>query len=95
MAHMGIGIKINVLEKLQSDKSLSDSQLASKIGVDYSLLWRIKTGRSKPGQKFIAKLLTVFPEIKFEDIFFLENMSHGFQEEIACNKNKPTGTEGR
>lgn len=51
---------------------MSDGRLAGAMGVDRTLLWRVKTGRCKPGEGFIARLLAVFPEVKFEDIFFLE-----------------------
>jgi len=36
------------------------------------MLWRIKHGRSRPGVEFIARTLAVFPEIKFEDAFCIE-----------------------
>lgn len=74
---MSICIKENILETIQSKYSLNDSQLALKIGIDYSGLWRIKTGRNKPGEQFVAKILAAFPELTFEEVFFLEVESHG------------------
>jgi transcriptional regulator with XRE-family HTH domain len=74
-----IKVKIDALEKLQRDYSLNDTELAIKIGIDRTQLWRLKTDRSVPGEDFIAKILTAFPDKKFEDLFFLKKMSHGFQ----------------
>lgn len=72
-----ICIRENILEAIQSEHSLNDTQLASKIGIDYTGLWRIKTGRNKPGEVFVAKILAAFPELTFEKVFFLETKSHG------------------
>jgi len=72
-----ICIRENILETIQREHSLNDSQLAVKIGIDYSGLWRIKTGRNKPGEQFVAKILAAFPELSFENVFFLDTQSHG------------------
>lgn len=66
----GIGVRLEVLNTLQSLYKLSNGAMALKIGVDKTMLWRIKTGRSNPGVEFIAKFLKAFPEMKFEDVFF-------------------------
>jgi len=71
-----IGIRPGVLNALQEKYSLSDTGLARKIGIDVSMLWRIKHGRSRPGAGFIARTLAVFPEINFEDAFCIEDL-HG------------------
>ncbi|RJQ25553.1 MAG: hypothetical protein C4589_11185 [Peptococcaceae bacterium] len=73
---INIGIKIDVLEVLQKDHSLNDTELAVKMGIDRTQLWRVKTNRSIPGEGFIAKLLALFPDKKFEDLFFLKKVSH-------------------
>lgn len=67
-----IGIRPGVLKALQEKYSLSEAGLARKIGIDVSMLWRIKHGRSRPGVEFIARTLAVFPEIRFEDAFCIE-----------------------
>lgn len=72
-----IAIRADILEKMRKEKSLSNQALAAIIGIDKTMLWRIKTGRSSPGQEFIAKFLTAFPNMKFEDIFFLDIDWHG------------------
>lgn len=72
-----ICIREKVLETIQDEHNLNDSQLALKIGIDYTGLWRIKTGRNKPGEQFVAKILAAFPELTFEKVFFLDIQSHG------------------
>lgn len=72
-----IKIKDGVLEEIQDKHKLNDSELASKIGIDYSMLWRIKTNRNNPGQQFVARILNAFPDLTFEEIFFLDGSSHG------------------
>ncbi|RJX17732.1 MAG: hypothetical protein C4570_07705 [Ammonifex sp.] len=67
-----IRVKIKVLNTIQSRFELNNSQMAVKIGVDKTMLWRIKTERNNPGAEFIAKFLLAFPEMKFEDVFFIE-----------------------
>lgn len=74
-----IKIKDGVLEEIQDKYKLNDSELALKIGIDYSMLWRIKTNRNKPGQQFVARMLDAFPDLSFEEIFFLDGTSHGNQ----------------
>ena len=72
-----ICIRENILETIQREHSLNDSQLAIKIGIDYSGLWRIKTGRNRPGEQFVGKILAAFPGLTFEEVFFLDSTSHG------------------
>lgn len=72
-----ICIKENILEEIQSKHKLNDKQMAEKIGIDYTGLWRIKTGRNNPGEVFVGKILSAFPETTFEEIFFLGTQSHG------------------
>jgi DNA-binding XRE family transcriptional regulator len=67
-----IRVKIKVLNNIQERLKLNNSQMAQRIGVDKTMLWRVKTGRSNPGTEFIAKFLLAFPEVKFEDIFSIE-----------------------
>jgi hypothetical protein len=47
--------------------------MALRIGVDKTMLWRVRTGRSNPGVEFIAKFLLAFPGMKFEDVFSIES----------------------
>gem|GEM_PF-2663179 len=86
MVSCRIGVNLKALLEIQKKDELNDMAFAAKIGIDKTMLWRIKTKRNGPGQEFIAKILTAYPNLKFEDIFFLNRPSH------ACQVS--TGTEG-
>lgn len=86
MASVKIEVDLKVLLEIQTEEKLSDMAFAAKIGIDKTMLWRIKTGRNNPGQEFIAKFLTAYPNMKFEDVFFLSQPLHQCQ--------ALTGTEG-
>lgn len=72
-----INVKPGALEELQGQQT--DAEFAAFIGIDRTMIWRIKTGRNRPGQEFIARVLAAYPDKSFEDIFFLDGASHGFQ----------------
>ena len=76
-----INIRPGALEKLQGKRT--DSDYADFIGIDRTMLWRIKTGRNKPGQEFIARVLAAHPDKLFEEIFFLDHTSRGIQANIG------------
>ena len=86
MASCKIEVNLNLLLDIQKKDNLNDMAFATKIGIDKTMLWRIKTKRNSPGHEFIAKFLTAYPNIKFEDIFFLTQPLQECQE--------LTGTEG-
>lgn len=65
-----IRVKKEMLEILQGE--LSNKAFAEALGLDYSHLWRVKTGRTNPGEDFIAKVLNAFPRKKFDDMFYLD-----------------------
>jgi len=67
-------IKLNVVEfeRLQQlTKKPDNALIAEYIGVSQSTVWRIKKGKMLPGNEFISAVLKKFPELKFEDIFFV------------------------
>ena len=68
--HATIRVKKEMLEILQGE--LSNKAFAEALGLDYSHLWRVKTGRTNPGEDFIAKVLNAFPRKKFDDMFYLD-----------------------
>lgn len=67
----GIGINLRQLATLQA--SLTNQEFARKLGLDPALIGKLKKGRLKPGEKFISRILAAFPEIKFDDLFYLES----------------------
>lgn len=49
----------------------SKRELAQKIGIDYTTLWRALKGKSPIGAEFIAGTLLCFGADKFNELFFL------------------------
>lgn len=82
---MRVLLKTDILDALQKELGMTDQEFADYIGISRSQLWRAKMPprdkRFSLGQDFIAKTLSRFPQHTFEDIFFLEHMSH------ACDEN--------
>lgn len=77
---MKVLLKPGILNDLKKQANMSEQEFAIYIGVSRSQLWRVKLPPSDKrfslGQDFIAKILKKFPKLSFEDIFFLEKMSH-------------------
>ncbi len=65
-----VRVKNEMLEILQGE--LSNKAFAEALGLDYTHLWRVKSGRTNPGEDFIAKVLNAFPRKKFDDLFYLD-----------------------
>ena len=65
-------VNIDKLYELQGE--MNETQMAKKLGISRSQLWRIKTGHSSVGQEFIAKFKKSFPEIRIDDIFFVSDV---------------------
>lgn len=73
-------IRLNVeeLNRRQKEQSWSDEELAKRIGVARTQLWRVRLPsndhrHNTPGKLFIAGVLRAFPEAKFEDFFFIDS----------------------
>jgi hypothetical protein len=85
---MKVLLRVDKVNKIQKKKDLNDGEFAYFIGVSRSQLWRAKMSPSDKrfslGQDFIAKMLKAFPDCTFEDLFFLNDVSH------ARDKNKTT-----
>lgn len=47
----------------------TDDQAARAVGVDPATLSRVLKGRSAPGSRFIAGVLSALPEVDFADLF--------------------------
>lgn len=48
---------------------------AERIGVSRTTIGRIQKGDIKPGEEFIARVLYAFSDIKFEDVFEVEQVA--------------------
>ena len=84
-----VKVKIDALRKLQGD--MSDAEFSRKIGVAPSTLFRIKLPdtderHNDPGEVFIAKVLNAYPDLKFEDLFFLDSDLRGRKNKLPHRK---------
>lgn len=50
----------------------SMSELAIIAGVSLCQIYRIRQGKREINGRFIANVLSAFPEYKFEDLFYVE-----------------------
>lgn len=71
-----IGLHVDVLYRLQDERGWNDTRLAKELGISRSRLWRARLPVDHPehntiGANFIAGALSVFQDMKFEDLFFL------------------------
>jgi transcriptional regulator with XRE-family HTH domain len=76
--HLKIKLRVDVLERLQTEKKWTDTELAKQMGISRSRLWRAKLPEShseycSPGESLIIGVLKAFPERKFDDLFFLDD----------------------
>lgn len=77
-----IGLKVDELKRVQEQNGLdSDAQLAAKIGVSVTQIWRAKLPvddprHNSPGPSFIAGVIGAFGG-PFEKYFFLTKVVRG------------------
>lgn len=71
-----IGLNIRMFNELQGN--MTDVDMATKLKVSRTQLWRIKNRKSNVGEKFIAAFMEVYPNLKIEDYFFTNSVA--FQE---------------
>lgn len=60
-------VNIDKLYELQGE--MNETQMAKKLEISRSQLWRIKTNHSSVGPEFIAKFKKAYPEVSIDDIF--------------------------
>ncbi len=73
-------VKMDKLYELQGN--LNETQMARKLEVSRSQLWRIKTNHSAVGPEFITKFKKAYPEVSITDIFFVSD--------VPLNQHKST-----
>jgi DNA-binding XRE family transcriptional regulator len=74
---MNLKLRVDKLEELQTENSWTDTELAKRMGISRSRLWRAKLPAEhneycSPGESLIIGVLKAFPEKKFDDLFFLD-----------------------
>jgi predicted transcriptional regulator len=77
---LGFLLRPEVLDKLQQDLNMTDQEFAETINISRSSLWRAKLpaedNRFSLGQDVIVKVLNRFPNLTFDEVFFLDKVSH-------------------
>lgn len=48
---------------IQRERNLGNSDLAAALGLNRSQWWRVKTGASEPGRRFLEAACAAFPEV--------------------------------
>jgi hypothetical protein len=83
---MKVSLRHKVLSNIQQTRKMTDQEFSCFLGISRSQLWRSQLPtddkRFSLGQDFIAKVLKALPEYSFEDIFFLNNVSHGCYKDV-------------
>ena len=62
---------INVDKLYELQGNLSETEMAKKLGISRSQLWRIKTKKCSVGNEFIARFKKCFPNESMDNIFFV------------------------
>ena len=68
------GDTMRLRTRLFDVKKDSMAELASFIGISAAQLYRVKAGQRGINEKFIVRTLTAFPQYKFEELFYIEQM---------------------
>ena len=55
---------IDEINKLQQREGLSDRKFARSLGIDPSLLSRVKNGKASPGGKFLRAVACKYPRLR-------------------------------
>ncbi|SIS89034.1 hypothetical protein [Alicyclobacillus vulcanalis] len=72
-----IKVKVDKLEEIQRQRGWTDTELASRLNITRTQLWRVKQpdgdpNHVDPGQKFISNVLRLFPDKPFEYFFEID-----------------------
>ncbi|WP_312906810.1 hypothetical protein [Tissierella praeacuta] len=66
-------LNLEEFDKLQGD--MTDIDMAKKLEISRTQLWRIKNKKTSVGQKFIAAFMRAYPEEKINKFFLTENVA--------------------
>lgn len=64
---------IEALSKYQQGAGLSTCQLANKLGINFTHLYRLKSGERTPGAKVIRAIVRHLPQLKGDALISLSN----------------------
>ncbi|WP_461206104.1 hypothetical protein [Clostridium sp. DL1XJH146] len=67
-------IRLNMSNFLTLQGDMTEIEMAQKLTLSRSQLWRIKKKSSAVGQEFISKFKMAYPNEPFEKYFFVESV---------------------
>lgn len=62
---------VEAAETVRRRQNLTDAAFAARLGIDASTWSYMKSGRSKPGEKFYAGIAAEFPELNGDLLKYL------------------------
>ena len=63
-------IRLNLCKFMNLQKEMTEVDMAKKLRISRSQLWRIKKKNCSVGEKFISGFREAFPQESFDDYFF-------------------------
>lgn len=63
-------MKLTTLKLFRRRQELTQSQMAKRIGVSYSLYEKVERGKMRPGKWFVRGFKEAFPNVDAEKILF-------------------------
>jgi len=72
-------LNVEKFNKLQGN--MTDVDMAKRLGISRTQLWRIKNRKTSVGQKFIAAFMKKYPNEKIEDYFLATDVA--FREQMG------------
>lgn len=83
---VGVKLKVSRLQSYLFEQNLSPRDLANRMGVSYTTVYRVLSGKRRPGNDFIAKLLATTGK-QFEEFFQSESkeVSQGFDGRVSSS----------
>lgn len=85
---MRVELNVESLESHMKKKGFTKSSLAREMGINRATLYKVLTNKRGAGNEFIAKLMYVFSDLTFEDLFILRRTCpKGHEGEVESNEN--------
>ena len=66
-------VRTELLSALMRERKMNDTLLSSALNMDRTTVFRARSGKPV-GEQFIAGLLAVFPQKRFEDLFYVHEV---------------------
>lgn len=67
-------IRLNLSNFIKLQNNMTESEMAKKLNMSRSQLWRIKKKNSAVGEIFISNFKKNYPEEPLDNYFFVENV---------------------